>query len=275
MTSSLVQMLRDTAWLPDTDENLCKPEELDEGTIHPDFPVRDTPMLKAIGFGSRTAQRRLERQGLEEAAQRFGFKDASEAEQLSKLAEALGRDGIEQLLRERDARAPLPEDAAYGDRRASRTAESYQTAPTRSYDLRQRSVRVDATANREGRRTYLRTAYESHGSVICQACHEPMPFQAPDGRDYFEGVQCVEHGHDVSSNALALCPVCAAKFRSWRIAGDADWQEEIATFPLTEGQLSAQVPVNLAGNTTLVHFTGKHLKDLQILIDSEPPAVGG
>jgi hypothetical protein len=69
--------------------------------------------------------------------------------------------------------------------------------------------------------------------------------------------------------------VCAAKFRSWRIAGDADWQEEIATFPLTEGQLSAQVPVNLAGNTTLVHFTGKHLKDLQILIDSEPPAVGG
>jgi hypothetical protein len=274
MTSSLVQLLRDTAWLPDIDENLCKPEELDEGTVHPDFPVRDTPMLKAIGFGSRTAARHLERQGLEEAAQRFGFKDASEAEQLSKLAEVLGRDGIEQLLRERTARAPLPEDAAYGDRRATRTAESYQTAPTRSYDVRQRSVRVDAGANREGRRTYLMTAYESHGSVICQACHEPMPFQAPDGRDYFEGVQCVEHGHDVSSNALALCPVCAAKFRSWRVAGDADWQEEIATFPLIEGQLSAQIPVNLAGNTTLVHFTGKHLKDLQILIDSEPPAVG-
>jgi hypothetical protein len=274
MTSNLVQMLRDTVWLPDADQNLCKPEELDVETIHPDFPVQDAPMLNAIGFGSKTAARHLERKGLDQAAQTLGFKDASQAERLSMLAESLGPDGVEQLMRERESRSVLPEEAAYGERRAARTADSYVAAPTRTFDMRQRSVRVDATANREGRRTYLRTAYESQGSVVCQACHEPMPFQAPDGRDYFEGVQCVEHGHDVSSNALALCPVCAAKFRSWRVAGDASWQEEIATFPLTEGQLSAQVPVNLAGSTTLVHFTGKHLKDLQVLIDSEPPAVG-
>lgn len=270
MTSDLVQMLRDTAWLPDADENLCKPEELDEETIHPDFPVQDAPMLNAIGFGSKTAARHLERKGLDQAAQTLGFKDASQAERLSMLAESLGPDGVDQLMRERESRSVLPEEAAYGERRATRTADSYEAAPTRSYDTRQRSVRVDAAVNREGRRTYLRAAYESHGSVICQACHEPMPFQAPDGRDYFEGVQCMEHSHDVSSNALALCPVCSAKFRSWGVAKNADWQEELATFPLTEGQLSAQVAVRLAGEDTLMHFTGKHLMDLQILMNSLP-----
>src|SRR5262249_35635953 len=97
--------------------------------------------------------------------------------------------------------------------------------------------------------------------MVCQACHQKMPFNLPDGSPYFEAPELLpEVSAEFAENHLALCPTCCAKWRHTRGTSDAD---------VISALLSAQSPqitVTLASETTLVRFAQVHLNDLRAII---------
>lgn len=266
MKSNLVQVLTINSWVEDRDGNLCKPQDVDRDSLHPDLPFSDAAVLEEIGFGLSNSLQRIQLGRRESEAQRLGFDNAEQAEAARRLTEGLTAEEISQMVEDRKFAGDAPEDATYGERRTRLTTKDVEIAPLRQQHVRERAVRVDETRLREERRAYLRATYERDGSMFCQGCQNKMPFQGPDRTDYFEAVQCVENSTEFRANVLSLCPVCSAKFRSWRVARSETWHDELLSFPLLEGELSASVSLQLAGVDSEMYFTGKHLKDIQILL---------
>ena len=268
MKSNLIHVLTENAWIENLDGNFCKPADVDRDTLHSGLHYQDSPLLAEIGLGSTLSLQTSQVIQRESVAHELGFDDAAHAEAARRLTEGMSAEEIIRLVDERKLAAESPENAAYGERRARLTAEDVEALPLRKSHMRERSVRVEEPRLREERRAYLKAIYERAGSMLCQACLKRMPFQGPDGSDYFEAVQCVDHTTEFKANAVALCPVCSAKFRSWRLPRSEVWRDEVRTFPLAEGETSARLTLELAGVESTIHFAGKHLKDIQILLDA-------
>src|SRR5262249_49685785 len=123
-------------------------------------------------------------------------------------------------------------------------------------------VRTSDKDVRQLGRTYLADYYTNDADeMVCQACHQKMPFNLPDGSPYFEAPELLpEVSAELAENHLALCPTCCAKWRHARGTSDAD---------LIAALRSAQAPqvtVTLAGETTLIRFVQVHLNDLRAII---------
>ena len=85
-----------------------------------------------------------------------------------------------------------------------------------------------------------------------------MPFKLDDGSYYFEAIECVRGtGKELLWNHLALCPVCAAKYRY----ANSIQPEEIKRRVLAA--LTTEVPITLAREEKIIWFTKAHLLDLQ------------
>ena len=86
-------------------------------------------------------------------------------------------------------------------------AERTRAAPSKSYEVHDRSVRVSDKEARRQARPYLADLYtNSADKMICQACHQEMPFRLADGSPYFEAPELLA---DASSEAgrEPSCPV--------------------------------------------------------------------
>ena len=54
--------------------------------------------------------------------------------------------------------------------------------------------------------------------MICQICHDEMPFRKRDGEYYFEAVELLDKellSKEIEAQFLALCPICAAKYNEF------------------------------------------------------------
>jgi hypothetical protein len=121
------------------------------------------------------------------------------------------------------------------------------------------------TQTSEEIRTYLRQNYtNSDGALICQSCHYPMPFKLKDGSWYFEAVQFVPGRQRVhKANALAMCPLCAARYKYVRETKDNALIGDLLAIDVGAGEGSVELPVLIAGKRTTLRMTGKHAIDLQ------------
>ena len=85
-----------------------------------------------------------------------------------------------------------------------------------------------------------------------------MPFKLADGDHYFESVECISKiGKELESNRLALCPVCAAKYRYARTTPDETLRSEI--LHLEEERCN----LILANEPHTLRFVEVHRGDLQ------------
>ncbi len=99
---------------------------------------------------------------------------------------------------------------------------------------------------------------------MCQSCHSVMPFKLKDGSWYFEAVQFVPgRKRDHKANALAMCPLCAAKYRYARDTMDAALIDGLLEIVVSAGEGAVEFPVLISGERTSLRFTGKHAIDLQ------------
>lgn len=179
-----------------------------------------------------------------------------------------------QVCQLRDARVREPEFPVRSTpdpaRRAERTARDATTAPDRTYEERQRSVRTSEPA--QDPTTWLRESYmNSSGQMVCQICKKEMPFKKRDGQYYFEAVEALntlpaEH----HALFLALCPVCAAKYKEF-IKRDADAHERVrgAVAAATE----PVIPLTLGSEAATLRFVDSHFIDLQAVLQAA--AAGG
>lgn len=270
MSSRLVESLKRIAWVPDRDGGYRRPSDLGPDDLRDDFPLPEgCQLLDAIGFGE---QDRLRSQGAQldlARARALGFTTPERAKKLANLTARLTDEQIEELVRDIDGSQPesdLPGSTVRNrERRAARVLDGDSEAPRKESVLRMRSVKVD-DEERERSRTYLRAEYTDDGHMVCQACHKHMPFKV-QGTDYFESVECVRDRAGVSyQNRLALCPICAAKYRHARGTSDDDLRDGFASLVVDGETDRVFLAALLAGDSMSLHFTGKHAFDLQTIL---------
>jgi hypothetical protein len=110
--------------------------------------------------------------------------------------------------------------------------------------------------------------------MICQVCHEPMPFKTADGW-YFEAVECIPDRKQLHfQNYLALCPLCAAKYRYARGTPDEVLFRALKDSPLS-GLRSVNFTILLNGSRAGLKFTGQHALDLQTVLAVAGDSVKG
>ena len=276
--SQLVHQLRNAPWVPQRSGEFVRPaqalaEMLPDGfTFDPGWP-----WIKAIQFGKgielqaqRTqakAAEAVERQRKqEEAAEALGFEDAETARKLAEIPiDELKRILAKWERNESEARrAPeFPErESPNPERRAQRMAERALAAPEKTYEVRERSVRTSDKDARQLARPYLGDLYTNAADeMVCQACHQAMPFNLPDGSPYYEAPELLpEASAELVENHLALCPTCCAKWRHARATSDADVIAALRSAPTPE------ITVTLAGELTVVRFVQVHLDDIRAII---------
>jgi hypothetical protein len=154
------------------------------------------------------------------------------------------------------------------ERRSTKVAEMIEDATQKEYVSTQRSVRISNCETRVSAKDRLRNDYtNSEDETVCQICEKVMPFKLQDGNYYFEAVECIpEQTKELEQNYLALCPVCAAKYRYVKQKDSETITKEILDIDI--GDLSPRVPIKLAGSDCSIRFVHKHLIDLRAALET-------
>jgi hypothetical protein len=178
-----------------------------------------------------------------------------------------------QVCQLRDAKAQKPEFPVRSTpdpgRRATKAAVDAEAAPPKTYEDRRRSVRTSEPAQEPT--TWLREAYtNSAGQMVCQICEEEMPFRKRDGQHYFEAVEALntlpaEH----HALFLALCPVCAAKYKEFVKRDEGEDKRVRGTIASAKEPV---IPLTLGSENATLRFVDSHFIDLQAVLQA---AAGG
>ena len=172
---------------------------------------------------------------------------------------------VEGYLSEKTANSPFPVGASDDpDRRAGTAARDALNAPHHATEVHERSVVVGQKQATDESKAYLRAHYTNEsGDMFCQACQKPLPFRTKDGW-YFEAVRFVAGRRQIhTTNAIALCPLCAALYKHARETKDELLLEQLSTTPIEARQGTVEVPVVLDGKRVKIVFTGKHAIDIK------------
>jgi hypothetical protein len=262
--ASFVYQLRLFPWIPRASGGFQKPEDINEGELPPEFDTTDrTGWLEVIGLGANAKRKAAEYQQQRQVVLRAGIPDEF-AERFQELSEEQRRSVLEAGFRELTTSTLFPErESPNWERRANRLAERVRTAPQRSSEIRELSVRTTDLVSRQLAKPYLLGCYTNAlDQMICQACRRPMPFRLPDRSPYFEAVDLLDIAVEVEENHIALCPTCSAKWHHARTTTDTEVQEAVAAAQ------DLEISVTLAGEEVRIGFVRVHLDDLRTIIAS-------
>jgi hypothetical protein len=266
--SKLAQQLKSVPWVLTREGHVLLPKDV----LADDLPGNwsrpsANSLLAELGFGTREsiAKQQLDRLRADLVAH-SGSDDQANAV-LDAISSGVPPEvltaAVEEWRRQRAAFPVHPSDNP--SRRAEVASGDADSADLRETEKRLRQVVRGQTRNAEERRTYLRENYtDSDERVICQCCHHVMPFKLKDGSWYFEAVEFVPGRKRVHKvNALALCPVCAAKYKYVRETKESTLIDELLAVGVPAGEGFIELSILIAGKRVALRFTGKHAIDLQ------------
>lgn len=255
-TSKMGKLVRNKNWLPDKKGNFHKPSELFLSDLPDDFDKK-SPQAKAL-------------------AEKLGCKQDIEQEYLSQFpelerkkiefAKTLTDDEIKLIEEKRKQQEEFPEQPTSNKgRRELKARENYDSSINRTFEKRKRLVRISQDS--VDKRTSLREWYQDkEGRVICQICKARSSFQNREGKYYFEAVEMVKDEKEYEANALALCPLCAAKYLYGERTDEEVKQKLIRLYSDFKKGASSQkdlkITIRLCDEIVDVYFVEKHLIDL-------------
>ncbi len=259
--STLVEQLKNNAWLPTKNGEFRKPKDMSKKLLAKGFDFNDvTGWLDEIGFGEKEqAESQQEKEklaklkslGLSKKVYEMAMKMKDDPDLLVEFQEALEKKANKADFPERPSTDPT--------RRAKKAKESVDGAPDVEREEKKRMVRT--SASNIDKRSYLIEKYSNDdGQMVCQICKDEMPFRKRDNEYYFEAVEALKGGSkEHASNFLALCPVCAAKFKEW-IKKHDDSAKLFAERVLDEDGLD--VSIDMCDKPYTVSFVEQHRIDL-------------
>jgi hypothetical protein len=265
--ASFVYQLRSFPWIPCASGGFRKPEDITEDELPPEFDAEDrTGWLQVLGLGNNAKRKAAEYQQQRDVVLRAGIPNEF-AERFQELSEQQKRSvlevGFRELATSTSSQPAFPErEAPNPERRAARMAERARAAPPKTYEARERSIRTSDKDARQLAGPYLVDLYTNDADeMVCQACHQTMPFNLPDGSPYFEAPELLSDAPtELVENHLALCPTCCAKWHHARTSSDADIVAAIRSAQ------SPQITATLAGEPIAVRFVQIHFDDLRTII---------
>lgn len=289
--SQVVQILRDTAWIPDIDGNYRKPAELSNESLDKAFHIdSNSPFLSAIEFGKEENERRKqleeeerrrtsEYQQKEYAANVFGYDVDTLEEKLRKAelyerAEAEGRIAPKVDIVEPTANTNNPE------KRTAAAIETTINADDRTYEQKTRSVRTSQTKNEAT--TMLRRLYTNHDDeMICQCCGKELPFKKKNGEYYFVTLELDNTGGEFFTKEtpypyIACCPNCAAMFNEHIIHCSSSENRIADLLRIIESDTTIKKPngnevikIIMDGKIFNMTFVQKHIVDIRAAIRAQ------
>ena len=265
--SNTGELLSESPWLPDKSGVFRTPSELSLSDL-PDAFIQEDDLARAIGMRQSLPpgigiDTLLREAGLSPEAARLISTHAGLIELLAQHPDELVR-----IRRELEEQPEFPErTSADRARRDAGLLQRVREAPEKTYEQRQRSVRVSDSEALSQAKVYLRDLYTNDaGVMLCQTCQQQMPFRLKDGNHYFEAVEyCSASDREIPENRLALCPTCAAK---WIHARDESPQELATAIQCAH---SPELEVTLAGCRTTLRFVETHFGDLKVVLQAALP----
>mgnify|MGYP000877082754 CR=1 FL=1 len=277
--STLISKLSNESWIPDKGGIFYKPQEMSQDMLPPEFPYDDqNGLLTAIGFGlnakNASTEEKENRRKRNDAAETFGFESPEEADKMAELARTLKESGEspDSLIAKYALKPSFPsKQSPNPERRAQHISQEITGTNSKTYEKRERSVRISAPHTDP--KIYLKQQYTNEDNIIvCQICQEEMPFKKKNGEYYFESVEIFDKGtvnaeHDIPY--LALCPICAAKYNEFVKNGDDSQlnglKKSIPEYCFEDSSDKFCIAVKLDSEAS-IRFTEQHLKDVQTII---------
>ena len=262
--SCVCKMLKSHAWIPVQSGEFKKPAECTLADFAGELK-RNDDLAEILGVHPDPVEVAEETLDSEQSLVAAGF-PPEVAILLVSNKEVLTPEFINEFLASHaeglSSQPPFPEQPVRNKgRRVNRVRERTQKADPKTYDKRKRSVRTSKPEIPTG--VWLREMYTNQeGTTVCQMCCKAMPFKLPrTGEYYFEAVQIADN-FSVEDHCLhlALCPLCAAKYKVL-VKRDEDYLKEfIWAIEVAEGDV---VSVEMDGNSCAVRFVETHLLDVR------------
>ena len=284
--SSLVCKLRKHDWIPQKQDaqekfSFVKPSEAVQQFLPSGFSFdRGMQWLKAIEFG-KAERNRKEKENIEqeqatseykrkrEAAETLGFPSVEGAEEAVMMIKKYPQKYLElisKLKTEAQKEVFLVTPSPNLKRRRDKVSQDYSDSPLKKYEPHNRFIRV--TKDIATTRTWLRNTYtDLSNQMICQTCHNEMPFKKRDGEYYFEAVEALSRkyfSNEYEAQFLALCPLCAAKYKEF-VKHDEDAMQEL--YRALKKSNSLEVPLRLGDWKTNLWFFETHRQDLKTILN--------
>jgi hypothetical protein len=159
------------------------------------------------------------------------------------------------------------------DRRRERVQESIQDDRTAEPETTDRTRQVTRQVW-EGKDESVRAFLFEQYAGFCQICDDTFPQK--DGTPYFEGLHLVSRTKgrwiDRPGNVICVCPTCRAKFQYGSVVAPDLLNQVAAWRTRREGGLGTSLAIELCGLRVQIHFTEKHLLDLQEILKSAEKA---
>jgi hypothetical protein len=156
------------------------------------------------------------------------------------------------------------------DCRAGKISEETANPIPKQSEKKERSVRVSGP--QIDPKQSLRVMYKNYDEeMVCQICQDKMPFKDKDNQYYFECVEIFNKDnmpieHDIPY--LALCPICAAKYKEFVKHANRDQyptiKESIKAFDFSSEDYA--ISINLDKDAE-IRFTKQHLRDIQTILE--------
>lgn len=260
--ASFLRRLKASKWLPSESGEFKPPNEIDVSKLpEEEFPHHPS-LIDHLGIRDLTVEEENKQSQYRELAEQLGVKISDIELMKDNWDEFVNwRDTI----KSRDSFKPSFPDRTPSEpaRREERIVRTLRSAPRKSYNVRERSVRT--TTSEGDPRVWLRTQYTNDdGQMVCQMCEDEMPFRGRSGEPYFEAVESTANCEfEHRAIHLALCPVCAAKFKEF-IKRDSNASSEF------EGELLASsdacIRLKLGGQFGQLRFVETHILDLRAVL---------
>lgn len=274
--SQLVHQLRTSTWIPQGDGVFVRPTEASRELLPEGFPFDPGwPWLKAIHFGQEATKASEVYRQKQIVAKESGFESAEEMDKWIKVKEAgISPDEILAQYAQRQRSSQPEESVRDPERRRRNVATNAADAPSKESVQRERYIQKGVSAVTAQAKAYLRAKYKNpDGQLVCQCCHDEMPFKLRSDEHYFEAVQCLgdkETRH--YQNRLALCPTCAAMYQHARETDDAEIRHRIVEHTADDQAPSVEIPIRLAGRDLSLYFVGTHWFDLKTVLSNQESA---
>jgi hypothetical protein len=260
--SKILVRLKNSKWVPTKNCTLEKPGEITTGQLLDEFlgPIELVEILGIVKSADLTEEARKREQATE-----LGVS----LEDIEFLKNH--RDEIERLKATLTARKVRPifpvRPVANPERRQERLGEQLTYVPDKEYEKREMNIRITNIAIEPI--TWLRNHYTNKANqMVCQICKEEMPFRKRNGAHYFEKKEVLSRKYlpkEHEAQYLALCPLCAAKYKEF-VKTDDD-----VMAGLKESIVNAKdwdVPLSLGDQETSIRFVETHFHDLKAILDA-------
>ncbi|GAG92568.1 unnamed protein product, partial [marine sediment metagenome] len=243
-TSKFGNLLINSYWLPDSDGNFHKPNELSLDDL-PELFHHDEKLSEQLGMKKDVVAKLAAEAGISPTT-------ISIAQKLEKEPELLRE--IESRLHALSTRPEFPKKTSKDPmRREEHLTDDLQTAAEKTYEVRERSIRT--TRSSIDPVVWLRSLYTNDSDqMVCQICQEEMPFKKLDGEYYFVKVEVLDRNifpKEHEAQFLALCPLCAAMYKEL-IKRDKNAMTRLKDDLMTADDL--EFPLKLGDRETSLRF---------------------